>query len=273
MRLQPSALSPQPFTMDPHGRVTIITGASAGIGAATARLFAGAGARLVLAARTPGPLATLAAQLPGALAVPTDVADPEACRALVAAAPATFGRVDLLINNAGVGLAGPVADLRADDLAQALAVDLLGPLWLIQAVTPLMRAQGRGQIINISTVLAAQPLPYLGGYAGAKAALERMSEAMRMELRGSGVTVSVVRPGTTRTGFSAGRLGAGRERRRLAPRGVPPETVARVILRVARREPRLAYVTAGDRLGVLLSHLLPGLVERVLARAISWEST
>ncbi|PDW03621.1 SDR family NAD(P)-dependent oxidoreductase [Candidatus Viridilinea mediisalina] len=258
--------------MDPKNRVTIITGASAGIGAATARLFAEAEARLVLAARQREPLEALAAELPGALVVPTDVADPEACRQLVARAKQSFGRVDLLINNAGVGLAGPAAELRTEDVQQALAVDLFGPLWLMQAVVPLMRAQGLGQIINVSSVLAAQPLPYLGAYAGAKAALERVSEALRMELRGTGVEVSVVRPGTTRTNFSAHRLGIGRERRsRFAPAGVTPETVARTILYVARHEPRCAYVTRGDRLGVFLATLFPGLLERLLARAIRWE--
>ncbi|MGB9634203.1 MAG: SDR family oxidoreductase, partial [Chloroflexaceae bacterium] len=169
--------------MDPRDRVVIITGASAGIGAATARLFAASGARLVLAARSREPLEHLAATLPGAVAMPTDVADPLQCRALVEMARARHGRVDILINNAGVGLAGPVVDLSSDDLQQALAVNLFGPLWLMQAVAPLMRAQGRGQIINISTVLAEQPLPYLGGYAAAKAALERLSETLRMELR------------------------------------------------------------------------------------------
>ncbi|RRR73100.1 MAG: SDR family NAD(P)-dependent oxidoreductase [Candidatus Viridilinea halotolerans] len=258
--------------MHPNNCVTIITGASAGIGAATAALFAQAGARLVLAARTPEPLEALVATLPHAIAVPTDVADPEACQRLVATAQRTFGRVDLLINNAGIGLAGPVATLDAADLQRTLAVDLLGPLWLMQAVVPIMRAQGRGQIINVSTVLAAQTLPYLGGYAGAKAALERMSEALRMELRGTGVTVSVVRPGTTRTNFSAHRLGTGREQRsRFAPSGVQPATVAQTILHVARREAPLVYVTRGDRLGIILANLFPRLLERLLARAIRWE--
>lgn len=256
--------------MDPNGKVVIITGASAGIGAATARLFAMAGARLALAARARPALDALAAALPGAhLVVPTDVADPAACAALVAAAAARFGRVDILINNAGVGLAGPVAALDPGDLVRTFAVDVLGPLALARAALPHMA--GRGQIINVSSVLAAQPLPYLGGYAAAKAALERLSEALRMELRGTGVAVSVVRPGTTRTAFQAHRLGAGSERRRFSPRGVPPEAVARAILRAARREPRLAYVSFGDRLSVALAGLLPGLAEGALSRAISWE--
>lgn len=256
--------------MHPRGRVVIITGASAGIGAATARLFAATGASLVLAARNPGPLEALAASLPSALAIPTDVADPVACDQLVKQTVAIYGRLDILINNAGVGLVGPAVALSSETLAQALAVDLLGPLQLMRAATPVMRAQGRGQIINVSSVLAVQPLPYLGGYAGAKAALERLSEAARMELRGSGVMVSVVRPGTTQTGFGGRQLGDGHQIRRLAPKGVPPEVVARTILRVAQREPRLAYVRLGDRIGVWLARLLPGLVEPALARAIGW---
>jgi short-subunit dehydrogenase len=256
--------------MDPRGKVVILTGASAGIGAATARRFAAAGARLALAARSREGLERLAAALPGEhLVAPADVADPAACEALVEATAARFGRVDLLINNAGVGLSSPASQLSRADLEQALAVNLYGPLRLTQAVLPKMG--GRGQIIMVSTVLAAQTLPYLGGYAASKAALERLSEALRMELRGTGVTVSVVRPGTTETDFKAHRLGGGGERRRVRPKGVPPEAVAETILRAARREPRLAYVTAGDRLGVILSRLLPGLVERVLSRAITWE--
>lgn len=257
--------------MDPRNRVVIITGASSGIGAATARCFAAAGARLVLAARSAEALAQLAATLPQAIAVPADVADPSACHRLVEQAVAAYGQVDILINNAGIGLTGPVTSLARADLERVLAVDLLGPIWLTQAVVPVMRAAGRGQIINVSSVLAVQPLPYLGGYAAAKAALEQISNALRIELHGSGIVVTVVRPGTTRTDFNQRRLGSGRERRRIAPPGVPPEAVARAILRAARTEPRLAYVSWIDRLALLVGRLAPGLVEAVLARAFGWE--
>jgi len=259
--------------MDPRDRTVLITGASSGIGAAAASAFAAASARLVLAARSAEPIERLAAALPGRhLAVPADVSDRDQCRALVARAEAHFGQVDILINNAGVGLAGPVATLSPADVERAIAVDLLGPLHLIQAVVPGMRERRFGQIINVSTVLAEQPLPYLGGYAAAKAALERVSEALRMELRGSGVRVTVLRPGTTRTGFRERRLGSGGERRRVSSRGVPPEAAARALLRAARKEPRTAYVTLGDRLSLLAARLLPGPVEALLARAITWES-
>lgn len=254
------------------GNVVVVTGASAGIGAATAQAFAHAGAHLVLAARSPDPLARLASSLPGThLVVPTDVADPMACHNLISQAVNRYGTVDLLINNAGVGLSGPVSSLDHDDLTRALAVDLFGPLALMQAVLPVMRARVRGHIINVSTVLAVQPLPYLGGYAAAKAGLERLSDALRMELQGSGINVSVVRPGTTRTGFSQNRLGKGGEQRRFSPPGVGPEVVARTILRVARRPARVTYVTVGDRIGVIAAALFPGLIERILGNAIGWK--
>src|SRR5262245_49500680 len=230
--------------MNPNGKIVIITGASSGIGAAAARAFAEAGARVVLAARDEQRLAAVARELRGpALVVPADVADRAAVDALVARAVAEFGGVDIVVNNAGVGLAAPVAELAAADFERALAVDLLGPLALTQAALPHMRQRGRGQLIYISSVVGLRSLPYLGGYAAAKAALDRLTEALRVELRGSGIAVTLVRPGTTSTAFSQHRLGSGRERRRINARPVTPERVAQAILKAAIHEPRVAFVT------------------------------
>jgi short-subunit dehydrogenase len=120
-------------------------------------------------------------------------------------------------------------------------------------------------------VVGLRALPYLGGYAAAKAALDRLTEALRVELRGSGVVVTLVRPGTTRTGFAEHRLGSGRERRRVSARAATPEQVARALVRAAVREPRVAYVSWADRLRVLVSLLAPGLADWVLGRAFEWE--
>jgi short-subunit dehydrogenase len=177
--------------------------------------------------------------------------------------------VDILINNAGVGLTGSVEQIAPADLERVIAVDVLGPLYAIQAVVPHMRQRKQGQIINISSVLGAQPLPGVGGYAAAKAMLESLSETLRMELMSSRIMVTVVRPSTTRTTFASKRLGQGRERWR--PRGVPPEAVARAIMRAAQREPRIAYVNLGDRLQVLVAGLVPAITERLLARMTRWE--
>lgn len=253
------------------GKTVIITGASAGIGAATARAFARAGARTVLAARDAARLEALRRELPGQhLAVATDVTQRAQIEALVAQAVAAFGRLDVVVSNAGVGLAGPVAELRPDDLEQALAVNLFGPLALAQASLPSLQRQG-GRLIFVSSVVGLRALPYLGGYAAAKAALDRLTESLRVELRGTGVSVTLVRPGTTRTSFSSHRLGHGRERRSAGTRAATPEQVAEAIVRAARRGPRIAYVTRIDQLVAWAGLLLPGLTDRLLARSFAWD--
>jgi short-subunit dehydrogenase len=258
--------------MNPHDKTVIITGASSGIGAATARAFAAVGANVVLAARDEARLNDVARGLATrGLVVPTNVADSQAIQNLVGRTVSTFGGVDIVINNAGVGLAAPVAELSIADFQQALAVDLFGPLALTQAALPHMRKRGRGQLIYVSSVVGLRSLPYLGGYAAAKAALDRLTEALRVELRGSGVAVTLVRPGTTRTGFAERRLGSGRERRRVSARAATPEQVAQAILRAAVREPRIAYVSRADRLMVLVSLAAPRLADWMLARSFQWE--
>jgi short-subunit dehydrogenase len=256
--------------MHPADKTVIITGASSGIGAATARAFAAAGANVVLAARDEAKLAAVAGTLAGgALIVPTDVSDHSAIKRLVSETVTTFGGVDIVINNAGVGLAAPVAEISVNDFEQALAVDLFGPLALTQAALPHMRRDG-GQLIYVSSVVGLRALPYLGGYAAAKAALDRLTEALRVELRDSGITVTLVRPGSTRTGFSENRLGSGREQRRVKARATTPEHVARAILKAAVREPRVAYVSLTDRLTLAFSLLAPQLTDWMLGRAFKW---
>ncbi len=256
--------------MDPAGKIVLITGASSGIGAAAACAFAAAGADVVLAARSTDALHTLAASLPGRpLVVPTDITLPDDVYALVQRAIAERGSVDILINNAGIGLTGPVASIAPADLERLFTVDVLGPLYAIQAVVPHMTSRRHGQIINVSSVLAAQPVPGIGGYAAGKAALETLSTTLRMELASANVAVTTVRPSTTRTSFAGRRLGSG-GRERWRPTGVTPEAVASTLLRAARHEPRVAYVTLGDRLQVWLSGSMPALVEMVLARLTIW---
>lgn len=259
--------------MDPRGAVVIITGASSGIGAAAARMFADAGADVVLAARSAAALDELAATLPGRpLAVPTDVRSEESARHLVERAIAERGQIDLLINNAGIGVASPVTTLAADELREVLDVNLFGPLATIQAVLPHMRQRGKGHIINVSSVVGVHTLPYIGGYAASKAALDRLTEALRIELRGSGVAVTLLRPGTTRTAFQSRRLGSsGKVQRRSTPAGVAPEAVARALLRAARHAPRVAYVSLTDRIQLMLASLAPALSDRALAWAFRWQ--
>lgn len=259
--------------MEPRGATVLITGASSGIGAAAARAFAAEGANVVLAARSRSQLEQLAAELPGSsLIVPTDVQNLADVQNLVDQALATYQHIDILINNAGVGVVGPVESLAVADLETVFAVNVIGALATIQAVLPHMRLRRRGHIINVSSVVGVHALPYAGGYAASKAALDRLSESLRMELHGSGIAVTLFRPGTTKTPFATKRLGKGREKRRLVPAGVSPDVVAQALVRASRREPRVAYATRRDYVQVVLASLVPGPIERLLTWAFQWET-
>jgi NADP-dependent 3-hydroxy acid dehydrogenase YdfG len=211
------------------GSVVVVTGASSGIGEATARAAAARGAHVVLGARRADRLEALAAELPGAVARGTDVTSRADLDALVQAALDAHGRVDVLVNNAGQGLHVPLADVRAEDLRAVLELNVVAALEAMQAVLPPMRAQGRGAIVNVSSGTTRMVLPGVGAYAASKAALDMLSAVARREFAAHGVIVSTGWPGITATEFHdvlrAGTLAP--ERR---GGGDPPEKVAEVIL-------------------------------------------
>lgn len=188
--------------MDVSGKVMIVTGASSGIGAATARAAAGAGARLVLAARDRARLENLAAELPEAVAIRTDMREPDDIRRLVDEAVAGYGAVDILVNNAGQGLHVPVEQIRLEDLRAIIELNVYGSLLAMQAVIPLMRANGGGCIINVSSGTTRLGAPVgAGGYSATKAALNMLSQAARAEVAGDQITVSTIYPFVTATEF------------------------------------------------------------------------
>jgi short-subunit dehydrogenase len=263
---------------DLHGRVAIVTGASAGIGAATAQALAARGAKLVLAARRADRLEQLASELAAAhavetLAVPTDMSARREIEALVERTQERFGRIDILINNAGLGLQGDVAELPERELRYLFAVNVHGPQFALQAAVPHMRRQGGGAVVNITSILAKAPLPSLGitggsaGYAASKAALHALSLAARMELADAGIRVITVLPGVTASEFNEQfLLSAAGERPAPRPSGslmgvTPPEKVAQAILRGLARNQREVYVTFKDRLFVWGANAAPGLFE------------
>jgi short-subunit dehydrogenase len=187
--------------MELVGAVTIVTGASSGIGAATARLAAARGANVVLAARRVARITELAEELPGALAVPTDLRDPAQIVRLVDTTLDWFGRVDILVNNAGQGLHVPLEQVRLDDLRAITELNVFAPLLAIQAVIPPMRRQGAGVIVNVSSMTSRMVLPGVGGYSATKAALNMISQVARRELAPDGIVVSIVYPSVTATEF------------------------------------------------------------------------
>jgi short-subunit dehydrogenase len=217
--------------MDLDGAVVIVTGASSGIGAATARMAAGRGAKVVLAARRADRINALAAELPDALAMPTDLRKPAQIVALVQATLDGFGRVDVLVNNAGQGLHVPVEQVRLDDLRAVTELNFYAPLLAMQAVIPAMRKQGGGAIVNVSSMTSRMVLPGVGGYSATKSALNMLSAVARKELAPDGIVVSIVYPAVTATEFhqslAAGRMVGG------GSRSVKPHTaefVAEAIL-------------------------------------------
>jgi short-subunit dehydrogenase len=196
------------FGSDKSGQVTgmqlsgshvLVTGASRGIGACLAREAARRGATVTLVARSTAPLTSLAAEL-GGHALPTDLADPEQVRGLVRRAEEQAGRpVDVLANDAGIEAAGSLLDLTADDLAYAVALNLLAPAELTRQVLPGMVARGRGHVLNVSSGYSTVNTPGLITYCATKAGLSHFTSGVAQELRGTGVETTLVEPGPVRT--------------------------------------------------------------------------
>ncbi len=188
-------------TMDVAGKVVLVTGASEGIGEATARLCAARGAKVALAARSIDKLNDLAAELDGALAVQADMTAPDSIAAMVATVVDHYGRVDVLINNAGRALRAAVADVKIPDFQSIIELNVYGPLLAMQAVIPHLRAQGGGAIINVSSNVSKMAIPTIGAYAATKYALNGLTLTARGELAADGIVVTAVHPGQTATNF------------------------------------------------------------------------
>jgi short-subunit dehydrogenase len=184
------------------GKTVIVTGASAGVGEATAKLCVREGANVVLAARDRKALDALAAALgPRSRAVVTDVSKHADCEALMKAALEAFGRIDGLVNNAGYNSRGTVEAVALEDIERIIEVNLKAPIRLSKLVLPHLRASGGGAIVNVASLAGRVPLDHEATYSASKFGLRGFSFAMAEELAGSGITVSVVSPGPIETGF------------------------------------------------------------------------
>ncbi|HEV3380408.1 MAG TPA: SDR family oxidoreductase [Trebonia sp.] len=190
--------------IDLTGKTVIVTGASSGIGAATARALHAAGACPVLAARRADRLAGLGDELGGALAVPTDVTDPAQVRDLVAATLNRHGRVDGLVNNAGASIQGPIADIDLAEYRRIFDLNVASLIGVAQAVLPAMRQQRFGRIVNISSGSTRRVATGFGAYAATKSAVNMITAVLREELTGDGIAVSLLLPSITATEFGDG---------------------------------------------------------------------
>lgn len=186
--------------------VVLITGASEGIGRATAFTFARGGYRLALAARTAETLRQTAIELEQSLnaevlAVPTDVTQPEQVQNLVERTLERYGRIDCLINNAGICLKGPFLQTTLEHWQALMAVNFWGYLYTIRAVLPDMLKRKKGQIINVGSVGGKMPLPQMSAYCASKYAVSGLTEALRLELQPHGIQVIGVHPGIVSSNF------------------------------------------------------------------------
>ena len=248
-----------PFRL--KGASVLVTGASSGIGQATALAFARRHARLAICARRLDRLQEVAERCrqAGAAEVSVrraDVGRRADARAFVAAALRDYDRIDVLVNNAGLGWMGRLHEMTEQDVRTVVDTNLLGVIWTTQAALPSMLAARAGVVINVASVVGFRANPYSAVYSATKHAVVGLSHALRGELSGSGVKVSVVYPSTTATAFFDGREQA------IGP-AYPPEWIARLIVRTARW-PRRDAMVAPIRAAHVAEPLIGGLLDHIL---------
>ena len=264
-------------------RVVLITGASSGIGRATAELLAARGHQVFGGVRSPATTRPLA----GVEFVPLDVRDEASAKACVDEVRRRAGRLDMLINNAGVNLVGAVEETSISQAQTLFDTNVIGVLRMIQAVLPDMRRQGAGLIVNISSILGLIPAPFMGVYASTKHALEGLSDSLDHEVRTFGIRVVLIEPHYTRTNLDAS---AGQAERRIdayAPqrqrtaavvtretnRGLEPKRVAAEVLRALEGPYRMRRPVGQAALLSWLRRLLPArLFEPSLRKAFGFDA-
>lgn len=258
--------------MNLDGANVIVTGASSGIGRAIAIELAARGSRLALAARNESALQEVAAGIRDrggtAVVITRDLVLPGAPEKVVASAHRQLGGLDILVNNAGLGLHAGIVAGGEDDVERLFRLNVFAPAALIRAAVPIMRAQGRGMVVNISSMAGRIVTPSIGYYSASKFALTVIGDALRMEEGHRGIRVMTVFPGWTASRFTENQLGSHRVfAHRRGSFEVSPEKVARRIAQAILREERNVYVSLiPDRLGVASNWLAGWAVSAVLAR-------
>lgn len=249
--------------------VILITGISSGFGLETARLLSQEGHTVY------GTVRREVERLPGVHYLKVDVRDREAVKSAVQQVVEKEGRIDVLVNNAGMGIGGPVEFATEEEIREQMDANFMGLVHFVTAVLPYMRAQGKGKIVALSSIGGVMGLPFQGFYSSSKFAIEGYCEALRLETQQFGIQVVVVRPGDFSTGFTASRKKTGNTEAMQVYKtyaesmgkvehdetgGLKPQVLARKISQIIRKKnPRHGYVVASfeQRLSVLLKRILP----------------
>jgi short-subunit dehydrogenase len=257
--------------------VVIVTGASSGIGKELALQLAGQGAKLFLAARSADRLEEVAAECRSkgseAVAVPTDVTEKEQCRRLVELATARFGRIDMLVNNAGTTMWARFDEVQDLSIYEKIIhANYLGSVYCTYYALPYLK-QSHGRIVGVSSLTGKAGVPTRSGYAASKHAMVGFFDSLRIELAGSGVTVTMVYPGFVATGIQARGYDPDGKPLGRTPlqmdKIMPTETCAQIILQAAARRKREEIMTLRGKVGQWLKLIAPGLVDRIAAKAIA----
>jgi uncharacterized protein len=249
------------------GKTVVVTGASMGIGEAIAAAFAREGANVVLTARSRSLLEDVAARMPPGsgriVTVPADVTIQEDVDQLAREGLAVTGRVDVLVNNAGIGMNGPVESLDLEAWRRCLDVNLFGSVRVVQAFLPAMKAVGSGTVVQISSVLGKVSVPYTAGYNASKHALNAVSDALRLEAARYGISVISVYPGSTESNFRTNSIGQSGTPK-VRPGRVAASAVADRVVRAVRKGERDVYVSFRDAALCWVGTRMPRLADWVL---------
>ncbi len=257
-----------PFLGSFRDRAVVVTGASSGIGRTTALLFARLGARVALVARRRELLEAVAADVRAAggraLIAPVDVGDARAARTAVGRVRRAWGRIDVLVNNAGVLRPAPVTRIKPDDLDAMLRVNLYGPLFMIQAALPTMLRHPGGSIVNVASLAGRRGITPLGGYSATKFALIGLTEALRTEVDSTALHVGLVLPGVVETPMVAAADLVETVPEWPPQLNMPAEWVAAAIALAVRFRLREISVPPGAALMEKLGALMPGATDALI---------
>jgi short-subunit dehydrogenase len=245
-----------------NGAVALVTGASAGIGAAVARRLTSEGARVLVHGRDPERTRAVAADVGGTTLV-AELVTPEGRERLAAEALNVFGQVDVLINNAGIGWAGPLTEMGVDDIRRLIEVDLLAPIELTRALLPGMVERRNGAVCFVTSIAGRTGVADEAVYSATKAGLDTFAEGLRAEAAGSGVHIATVIPGVVDTGFFAAR---GRPYQRSRPRLIPADAVAEAVVHTVVKDRAETWIPGWLRIAPAVRALAPGAYRRLVVR-------